>query len=457
MNTEAYKSLEIEQSILGAMIIDLDAALQIKSKGIKSLDFYDDRHKVLYTDISEVLHKYSKIDLILLLEHLKSKNDIEKCGGITYITQIFDGVPSTSNIENYIDILREYRTKRELLELANYIKIHENDNTDVLKTNIHGKIMDMFNTGKNELTPYEHQEQFLITLQNRVEGIEGSQGIKTGIHNLDEIIGGFSGSELIDIFAFSGVGKTVLACQIALNMVLQSKKKTLFFTLEMTPTQLLERLACNVCTIQNGRMRKGQIDEKEFININNVIGYLCSENRLIISQKNSLSEIVAKIQLEKMKNNTDIVFIDYVGLIQAPAAERRDLAIANITGTLKRLANDLNIPIVILSQAKQSVQNKKGTSYTANEKLSDDDIAESASIFRDSDKVIGIYRNTELDDPIGRHQAEKEGKLDFKSKDATYNPQCVNLLVKKCRNGTKVTLACKWEGQFYRISNLGVV
>ncbi len=446
------RNIDVEQNILGAMIIDLNSSLMVKNRGVKSKDFSLYNHKELFDAINGVTSKYNRIDLLLLLEYLKSKNILTKVGGISYVTQISNSVATTANLNNYIDILLEYSSKREIGSLAEYIQNNLNQDIKALRSHIHSKILEIFEVGENEETPQEYGEEFIKLLNQRATGVEDSQGIKTGLFTLDETIGGFSKADLVTIFAFSSIGKTTLAGQIALNMI-KRNKKILFFSLEMPARQVIERMVANLCSVEGSRMRKGEIVENEWDEIIKSTNYLCDDNRLMICGNSDFNEIIAKIQLEKIKSNIDAVFIDYIGLIQAPQAERRDLTIAIVTQSLKALARNLDIPIVALAQAKQSVQNKNSETFNINEKLSETDIAESASIFRDSDKVIGMYRNAELDDPIARKLAHDDGKLNYNSKDATVNPNCVNLLVKKCRNGTKATLSYLWEGQYFRIRN----
>lgn len=450
MNLDNMRNLEIEQNVLGSMIASFDAALIVRDRGVKCKDFYLEKHKQLFTAINEVVNKHNQIDLVLLIEHIKNANMIEKVGGISYVAELSGNVASTANISSYIDILLEHSSKREIMELSEYIQANTKMSLKELMPKVYNKVLQIFEVGEKEATPQEYGEEFIELLNQRAAGSEDSQGIKTGLRKLDNSIGGFAKSELITLFAFSSVGKTALAVQIAINMIKQNKK-VLFFSLEMPARQVIERMICNICNIESKRMRTGDIKDNEWANIIKYTSYLCSDNKFTICGTTNFSELTAKIQLEKLKNNIDIVFIDYIGLIEAPQAERRDLSIAIVTQRLKSLARKLDIPIVALAQAKQSVQSKNGGTYRVNEKLGETDIAESASIFRDSDKVIAMYRNTELDDPIARKGLESEGKLNYNSKDASVNPYCVNLLVKKCRNGTRGTLSFLWQGKYYKI------
>lgn len=450
MNLDIIRNIGIEQHILGSMIIDLNSILTVRNSRAQTEDFYELRHKIIFNAINQVFKDYNKADFVLLTDFLKSNDLITKAGGITYITALAGSIESTSNINTYVDRLLQYSCKRRIIELSDYIKANEGLDNETLKTEIHRRVLDLFDSGKPDLEMQGAGEAFLISLEKRYKG--EASGIKTGLNTLDDTTGGMNPGELITLFAFSSVGKTTLALQMAVNIIRQNRK-VLYFSLEMPAEQLIERLNGNLCSINSRDLRNGNLTDEEWCSVTQATGWLCMDNRLNICRDNILSRIIAKIQLEKLKNNIDIVFVDYIGLIEAPREERRDLQIANITRKLKVLAGELNIPIVILAQAKQSTLGKNGDNYRIYEKISETDIGESGAIFKDSDKVIAMYRNIELDDPMARKAALDSEMLDYNSKDATYNPDCVNLLVKKCRNGTKGSMAFRWEGQYYGISN----
>jgi replicative DNA helicase len=450
MNLDTFRNLEIEQSILGCMISDIKSILAIENSSINSDDFYMNKHKILFDAIKQTYKEQQQFDIVLLVDYLKNKNTLEKVDGITYISELANSVVSTVNINVYIDILIEYSCKRKIMDLKHYIEKNSELDNEVLKNEIHKRVLNLFEIRKALDEMRTHGESFIYLLEKRARG--ETTEIKTGLFALDDIIGGLGKSELITLFAFSSVGKTTLALQMAINAMKQNKK-VLFFSLEMSEEQLIERLNANLCSISSKDLRIGNLKDNDWAEVTKATDYLCNNGLLKICRNNTLDEIIAKIQLEKLKSNVDVVFIDYIGLIETPREERRDLQIANITRKLKQLSGSANIPIVILAQAKQSTNGKNGGSYKPHEKISETDIGESGAIYKDSDKVIAMYRNIELDDPIARKVANDEGKLNYNSKDATYNPDCVNLLVKKCRNGTKGTLAFSWEGRYYRIRN----
>lgn len=246
------------------------------------------------------------------------------------------------------------------------------------------------------------------------------------------------------------MGKTAVAGQIALNMA-RAKKNIMYFSLEMTYNQMVDRLVSNITKMDHKKVKyikRGKVSESEFEAIVNKSAAI--NNYIKIYNTRYLNDVISKIQVERIKGNVDIVFIDYIGLIEGVKAQDERMKVTEVTRRLKGLANSLNIPIVILAQATQEAARKnENKNYEIYEKLSDTDIAESASVFRDSDTVLGVYRNTLLDDP-----GVNPDKKNYNSDDATVNPERINIMVKKCRNSTKKTLSFRWIGENFRIENM---
>lgn len=294
----------------------------------------------------------------------------------------------------------------------------------------------------------EYLNNYLKLKKEEFEGtIREENVIQTGLNKLDNKIHGFSGGELITIFAFSGVGKSTLAGQIALNIA-QQQKQVMFFSLEMTYTQVMDRLVSNFLDIDHKKIKyitKGSITKSELEQIKKAS--ISIHKNINIYNDRNLQEIIKKIKEQKSKKKINIVFIDYISLIEVDGFFEERSKITKITQEFKKLSNELNIPIVILAQATQNAGRKSADdSYSILKKLEDTDIADSASVFRDSDTVIGVYRNTSLD----FIKTEKYAK---DSKDAGENPNIVNIYINKCRNSTKQILAFKWKGSTFRIED----
>jgi len=452
MEIETLRNSEIERSILGNMINNLSILLEVKNRGIKSRDFYFSKHQSLYKNIIKLFEVNNSIDLITLLDYLNKNKLLEEVGGVSYVTELSTEVLVIYDVSVHVNILKEYSKKRQLLEIAKYINSNTNLESGDIEQGINVRLMEVLSNSEVQ-TVDGQAEEYLKILENRMMGEE--KALNTGLFKLDSTIGGFANGDLITIFAFSGVGKTTLACQIALNIIKQ-KNKVLFFSLEMPKEQIRDRIISNLADVEYKKIKDGELDDGELNQVITCNDKLTRYKSLLVLEDNYLSDIIGKIQLEVMKNDIDIVFIDYINLINIQGSNREEhYKITECTRALKQLAKSIKKPIVILAQAKQTVADKNTNSgYRTYQKLNDNDIHGGASIFRDSDKVIGMYRNVELDQRAAREELEKEGRLDYNSKQAEVNPSCVNLLIRKCRSGNKGTSAFRWEPKYYRISNL---
>lgn len=450
MNIEVLTSITNEQSILSCAFTK-EGLMILKDLKVRHNEFYSSNHQELYRAILETENETDTIDPILVLEHCKKNKILSAVGGISYVTEIAAGLVNNTALSSYVDILRKYKLKRDILDISRSIQEKQSIESDELLNLVQEKVLEIQKTTNHEETQEQLWEKYIADKEKAYIGeVEACNTIKTGLVKLDNHIQGFSSAELITIFAFSGVGKTAVAGQIALNMA-RAKKNIMFFSLEMTYNQMVDRLVSNVTKMDHKKIKyikRDKVSEEEFEAIVNKSAAI--NNYIKIYNDRYLNDIISKIQVEKLKGNVDIVFIDYIGLIEGVKAQDERMKITEVTRRLKALANSLNIPIVILAQATQEAARKnENKNYEVYEKLSDTDIAESASIFRDSDTVLGVYRNTLLDDP-----GVSADKKNYNSNDATYNPERINIMVKKCRNSTKKTLAFRWKGSNFRVENI---
>ena len=449
MNIDLIRNIDIEQSVL-SNAMRKEGLLIIKNSKVKSYDFYLEKHKEIFKAILKTYDKENEIDVVLLMEYCQSNNILEKVGGKSYLVEVSSSGIGISQLNAYIGKLKEYKLKRDVLDITKVINQNEDIESKELLNLVQEKVLSIQKVSNTEKTQEEYLMDYLTLKENLYKGeSEENTTIKTGLYDLDNAIHGFSNAELITIFAFSAVGKSTIAGQIALNIA-RKKKKVMYFSLEMTYLQVMDRFVSNVTGIDHKNIKylnKDKISQEEILKImtaaDNINKYIS------IYDTRYLNDIIANIQIKKMQNDVDIVFIDYISLIDGVHANDERMRITKITQKLKALANTLNIPIVILAQATQAAEKKNSDNYKPYEKLSDTDIADSASVFRDSDTVLGIYRNTLLDDEKARRDIE----VNYSSKDASINPEAVNILVKKCRNSTKKTLAFRWSGKNFRISN----
>ena len=446
-------NLEIEKEIL-SIAMNKYGLLRIQAMKVKVSEFYSDKHKVIFEIILKVYQNENDINIVLITDYLNNNKElISKVGGISYVINLSAAFLSNEQIETLVKKLRDYKLRRDIYNISKKIEINLSEEPKKLANLIHNEVIKIQDQAIKEKTQAEYIEEYLSEKQLAYEGKkEAINTIKTGLIKLDDKIRGFSEAELITIYAFSSVGKSVLALQIALNMARQ-KKKILFFSLEMNYKQVMDRLMANVLNmpvnsirnIYNKNISENKMDELinkaaaiyEYIEILNTSNY---------------HEIVSKIQIEKIKGQVDIVFIDYIGLIEGLKANDRTELITKITRGLKKLALDLKIPIVIVAQANQKTAEKSSNKqYKSYEKLGDTDIADSASVYRDSDIVLGLYRDKTLEEIC--KQKDNEVTIDETKKDPTVNPNCVQIYVNKCRNSTRQVLSFKWNGEKAQINN----
>lgn len=452
MEYEKLHSLEVEKNILGAMIIDNNSCIQVIEEKVREENFYYTYNKILFRTIKSIFKDKATMDLLLLIEELKDKDLLSKVNGVSYVTDVSSSVITTANLTNYIELLKEYSQKRKLISISNYIRANIGNGLEELQQEVTGLIAETIEGDNNTETSEKQEEEYLYILEKRMKG--EINPIKTGLTGLDSKISGFNAGDLVTIFAFSGVGKTALAAQIALNNI-RNNNKVLFFSLEMPKEQVRDRLISNLTAVPFKNIRSGQLNDNELDKVIEANTYLSSNNRLLISVEDELLNITSKIQIEIMKNDIDIVFIDYINLINITGNNKEEhYKVAECTRLLKKLAIKINKPIVILAQGKQECASKI-TNKNLNiwEKVAVNDIAGGASIYRDSDIVIGMYRNIELDNKVVRDILANQSKIDYSSTDPDINPECMNLLIKKSRASGKDIIAVKWKAQNYRISN----
>lgn len=408
MDRDKLYSMEVEEQILGISICETKCFIQVMELKVKESDFYFDRNKILFNAIKTVFREKQTTDFVILAEYLKKNNTLDKVGGITKISDLMGGVITTSNIKAYVETLKEYSQKRYLINISKSIQLNIDKSSEEIQQVVNTLIVDMTTESSTE-TVEGQEEEYLNVLDKRMKG--EINPLRTGLRDLDNNITGFSGGDLVTIFAFSGVGKTTLATQIALNVIRQ-KKRVLFFSLEMPKEQIRDRIISNLTNIPFRNIKYGRLQDEELNKVIMANGYLSRDKGLLVSEEDELVDITSKIQYEVLKNNIDIVFIDYINLVNITGNNKEEhQRITECTRLFKKLAKSIKKPIVILAQGKQEsaykMQNKNIALW---DKVAVNDIAGGASIYRDSDIVLGMYRNVELDNKLVRDYLVKENE-----------------------------------------------
>ena len=383
-------SEEAEMGVLGSILIDPESANK-SMQLLKILDFHDTKHQFIYEGIIELFNKNKNIDYISLIDQLKKGNNLEDSGGAHYITGLTNSAPSAMNIEYYANIVKEKSVLRNIIKVGQSLRDEAYADTDEVDT-----ILDKAEQNLFTLTQDSQKKQFenIGPILENVLDNWGSRksgaltGVGSGFFELDNLLTGFQKSDLIILAGRPSMGKTALALNLARNASIDYNLKVGFFSLEMSSKQLVERLVTSEGKVDSHAVRTGRLPKHKWKNISDAAGIL-SESEIFIDDSADLNimELRAKARHLKAEKNVDILFVDYIQLLNASQRmESRQQEISFISRSLKALAKELDIPIVCLSQLSRAVESRTDHRPIMS------DLRESGAIEQDADVVLFIYR-----------------------------------------------------------------
>ncbi|MBR3596642.1 MAG: replicative DNA helicase [Clostridia bacterium] len=428
-------SLEAEQAILGSVLID-PSCFSTVSMLVRPEYFYMPQHKSIYTAMLSIdAAGNGAIDPLLLLEMLRVEkvfsNDDD---GKTYLFQLADIVPSTSNVESYCKIIKDKFYIRTLVDVSTeIIDLAENSGqeADIILDNAEQRIYDI-RQGKTVAGPSKLSDvianvyDMLYKLNS--EDKEQFKGLPTGFPDFDKMCTGLNRSDLVLIGARPAMGKTSFALNMARNVAVKSGKRVLFFSLEMSKEQLAQRVISTEARIPSQKMRTGELTPKEWESLSAACVFL-ADVPLYFDDTANITVPEMKARCRRLKN-VDAVFIDYLQLMQsAKKTENRVQEVSEITRSLKLMAKDLQIPVVVCAQLSRSTEGR-GSSH----KPQLADLRESGSIEQDADVVVMLYRED-------YYKNEKDNPEEIEVNTA-------ELLVQKNRHGPTGSVKMAWNPQF---------
>jgi replicative DNA helicase len=427
-------NIEAEQSVLGAMLLDKEA-ISAATEFISGEDFYREAHKEIFDAIVDIYNKGEPVDLITLTEKLKTRNTLEAVGGITFLTNLMDAVPTTHNVRYYAKIVEEKSLLRKLIKSSNEIIQKSYQASEDVGEIIDSAEKGIFNISLNRSTQgFVHLKNILNANFDRIEQLYLNKGkitgVPTGFHDLDNKLSGLQKSDLILIAARPSMGKSSFMMNIVQHAAVREKITTAIFSLEMSKEQLTQRLLCSEALIDAHRLRIGDINEDEWVKLARTMGPL-SEAPIYIDDTPSISitEIRAKSRRLKLEHDLGLIVIDYLQLMQGRgSAESRQQEISEISRSLKALAREIDVPVVALSQLSRAPEMR------ADHRPVLSDLRESGAIEQDADVVMFLYR-----DEYYYPDTEKK------------NIGEVNIA--KQRNGPTGTIELVWLGQFTKFVN----
>ncbi len=382
-----------EKAILGSILLD-NSIINELSTILEPRDFFKTGHQELFQTMLDYFNENSssRIDLITLVDSLNKKNKLEICGGLPYISSLTNEAPSSSTALIYANMIKKLSMRRRLITVATVLKDDAYDLTQDISTTI--------DNGENSLSTlaakgnvageYYSATKLLLDTINNIErrtSEDGFTGYSTGFNDLDKrLSGGFKEQDYVIIGARPSIGKTAFALTVALNMLTLNNYRVGFLSLEMKATDLLERALTGISRVDFSHIRNGLLTEAELSQIFDACDNLSKRKFFIQDTPNmQLSDIRSQARKMKREDDIQILFIDYIGLIQnTDNTVPRHEQIANISRTLKQLTRELNIPIVVLSQVGRQTDGQLP-------RLAD--LRESGSIEQDADIVILLHRN----------------------------------------------------------------
>ena len=390
------QSIEAEMSVLGAMILD-NEVINLVIPILNKLSFYKTAHRELYQAIVDIYDKGQPVDLVVLREELKKRSLLEKVGGVEYLMELEEAVPTIGNVEYYANIVREKAIKRNLIEVAATIQkqsFEESTDTEHLLDASERAIFDItqrkFNTASTKLN------EILKETFSRIENLHDRQsrltGLSAGFYDLDDITCGLQPSELIIVAARPSMGKTSLVLNVVEHVGVVEKKPVVIFSLEMSAQQVAQNMLCSHARIDAHKLRMGFLDDKQWSDLSYGLGSL-SEAPIFIDDTPGLTvlEIRAKARRLKAQYDIQLVAVDYLQLMESSREENRQQEISVISRRLKSLARELKIPVIAVSQLNRSVESREGHRPRMS------DLRESGSIEQDADVIVLLHRDNYYD------------------------------------------------------------
>ena len=436
------QKIDAEQSVLGAMFLSKNAL----EKAVESLNkdmFYLDSHKRIFEVMKNLDDKKIPIDITTVTNALEEKNLLNQVGGVAYLTELVNVVPTAANVEQYIKIIEDKYLRRNLIEAGTEITSLGFSSPDDIGDVLDEAEKKIFDVVKNRRgSEFKTIQDVLFKAQADLEKLSSMKneitGVPTGYYDIDKLTSGFHENELIIIAARPAMGKTAFALNMAVNMAINAKKSVALFNMEMGAEQLITRMLSSVGQIESSKLRTGKLEHNDWKRVNEAISRL-ADTKIFIDDTPGMtvSEMRAKCRrLANSEDGLDIVIIDYLQLISGSAryAGQRQQEVSEISRSLKTMAMELNIPVVALAQLSRSVEGREDKRPLLS------DLRESGSIEQDADIVAFLYR----DDYYNKESAidEDTSKSEF--------------IIAKHRNGPTATVNMIFKrntGSFFNMEN----
>jgi len=387
---------EAEKSILGAILLDDEVLLNVADI-VTEKDFYNPNYATIFSAMLSLFEKQSPIDVLTLANQLKAQKKLKDVGGEAIITEIVADTPTSAHAEQYAKIVKELSGRRRMIALGatlNEMAFSEDKDFELLLDEAEQNLFNIVDNSINR--DFTHISTLLEQAYEQAETLsanpEALRGISTGFRDLDKILGGLQKSDLVILAARPSVGKTAFAIDLARHAATVAGRKVGYFSLEMSNSQIIDRLLSQEVGVGLWNIRNGRLRDEDFAKMADAMGRL-SDSGLYFDDTPGLHimEMRTKARRLKMEQGLDMVLVDYLQLMQGRSKENRTQEVSEISRFLKQLARELEIPVIALSQLSRAVENRADRIPQLS------DLRESGSIEQDADIVMFLHREETFD------------------------------------------------------------
>jgi replicative DNA helicase len=431
-------NLNAEKSVLSSMLLSQDAAL-LAPERLAPDDFYDPANREIFAAMAYLVNASRPVDLVTLDEELSRRGKLDGVGGLQYLFELSHFESSSANVSSYINIVDEKSTLRKLLaasaEIDRMSYAGEMETADILAAS-EKLIYDItMRKGGEMLRPIQ---PILVETYGLIEEIYKNKGaimgVPTGYRELDDLLTGLHGGEMVLIAARPSMGKTAFGMNIVENAAIRAQKKAAVFSLEMPAEQLVMRMMCTEAQVDMQKVRRGAVSDDDWLKLTDAMAVIAlSSIHIDATSGMTVPEIRSKARRLQMENGLDLIMIDYLQLMSGVGKfGNRQEEVSSISRALKGLAQELKVPVVALSQLSRAPTGRAGNRPVLS------DIRDSGAIEQDADVVMFIHRE------------------DYYNKDSDQK-NYAEIIVAKQRNGALGTVTLAWRGEYTRFVDLASV
>ncbi|EPC69123.1 replicative DNA helicase [Lacticaseibacillus paracasei subsp. paracasei Lpp14] len=441
---------EAERAVLGGIFLNADT-LPDAQEYVTADDFYKKAHRLLFQAMTDLQDNGTAIDTVTVSDYLDNHNNLDDIGGVGYITDLVAATPIASNVVYYAKIVQQKSTLRKLISTAQNIASRsytEQDDVEGLVEDAERQIMDV-SENRNQAGFKQIKDvlnQAMAQIDQLYQNDQAITGLPTGFRDLDKITTGLHEDEMIILAARPAVGKTAFALNIAQNVGTKTDKSVAIFSLEMGAEQLVNRMLCSEGSIDANHLRTGQLNEEEWQNLIIAMGSL-SKAKIYMDDTPGIrmAEIRAKCRrLAREQGDLGLIIIDYLQLIEGSGQENRQQEVSAVSRQLKKLAKELHVPVIALSQLSRGVEPRQDKRPVLS------DIRESGSIEQDADIVAFLYRDDYYRDAEGDEDDDDQGGND----DGDDNVGEVEVIIEKNRSGPRGTVKLLFVKSYNKFTNI---